>query len=158
MALFKKKKTTSNQTNKIEEEVNNRSIRRMTVKEMIAPTGIDVSSLDHLEIISNVNRYARSFFVANLPRMCTFPELFRSMYMFGDINTSVYINPILESKSQTDLNRVINELETERIMAEDRGNINRARLLAQKRMETEDLRDEIAAGFNKMFEATVVST
>ena len=89
MALFKKKKTTSNQTNKIEEEVNNRSIRRMTVKEMIAPTGIDVSSLDHLEIISNVNRYARSFFVANLPRMCTFPELFRSMYMFGDINTSV---------------------------------------------------------------------
>ena len=64
MALFKKKKTTSNQTNKIEEEVNNRSIRRMTVKEMIAPTGIDVSSLDHLEIISNVNRYARSFFVA----------------------------------------------------------------------------------------------
>lgn len=158
MALFKKKKTTSNQTNKIEEEVNNRSIRRMTVKEMIAPTGIDVSSLDHLEIISNVNRYARSFFVANLPRMCTFPELFRSMYMFGDINTSVYINPILESKSQTDLNRVINELETERIMAEDRGNINRARLLAQKRMETEDLRDEIAAGFNKMFEVTVVST
>ena len=158
MALFKKKKTTSNQTNKIEEEVNNRSIRRMTVKEMIAPTGIDVSSLDHLEIISNVNRYARSFFVANLPRMCTFPELFRSMYMCGDINTSVYINPILESKSQTDLNRVINELETERIMAEDRGNINRARLLAQKRMETEDLRDEIAAGFNKMFEATVVST
>ena len=158
MALFKKKKTTSNQTNKIEEEVNNRSIRRMTVKEMIAPTGIDVSSLDHLEIISNVNRYARSFFVANLPRMCTFPELFRSMYMFGDINTSVYINPILESKSQTDLNRVINELETERIMAEDRGNINRARLLAQKRMETEDLRDEIAAGFNKMFEGTVVST
>ena len=141
MALFKKKKTTSNQTNKIEEEVNNRSIRRMTVKEMIAPTGIDVSSLDHLEIISNVNRYARSFFVANLPRMCTFPELFRSMYMFGDINTSVYINPILESKSQTDLNRVINELETERIMAEDRGNINRARLLAQKRMETEDLRE-----------------
>lgn len=74
MALFKKKKTTSNQTNKIEEEVNNRSIRRMTVKEMIAPTGIDVSSLDHLEIISNVNRYARSFFVANLPRMCTFPS------------------------------------------------------------------------------------
>lgn len=52
--------------------------------------------------------------------------------MFGDINTSVYINPILESTSQNDLNRTINELETERIMAEDRGNINRARLLAQK--------------------------
>ena len=158
MALFKKKAVESNQVNKIEEEVNKRVIRRKTIKEMIAPTGIDASSLDHLEIISNVNRYARSFFVAGLPRMCTFPELFRSMYMFGDINTSVYIKPILESKSQTDLNRVINELETEIYIAEDRHNINRARLLAQKRMETEELRDQIAAGFNKMFEATIVST
>ena len=143
-----KKLEKSNQTDKITEEVNRRIIRRKTIKEMIAPTGIDASSLDHLEVISNVNRFARSFFVANLPRM----------YMFGDINTSVYIKPIQESKSQNDLNRVINELETERIMAEDRGNINRARLLAQKRIETEELRDQIAAGFNKMFEATIVST
>ena len=143
---------------KVEQELKKRIIRKKTIKEMIAPTGIDASSLDHIEIISTTDRFARSFFVANLPRMCTFPELFRDMYMFGDINTSVYINPILESTSQHDLNRTINELETERILAEDRGNINRARLLAQKRMETEQLRDEIAAGFNKMFEATIVCT
>ena len=43
-------------------------------------------------------------------------------------------------------------------MAEDRGNINRARLLAQKRMETEELRDEIASGFNKMYQATIIAT
>lgn len=143
---------------KIQQELGRRIIRKKSIKEMIAPTGIDASSLDHLEIISTTDRFARSFFVANLPRMCTFPELFRDMYMFGDINTSVYINPILESTSQNDLNRTINELETERILAEDRGNINRARILAQKRLETEQLRDEIAAGFNKMFEATVVCT
>ena len=143
---------------KVEQEMSKRIIRKKTIKEMIAPTGIDASSLDHLEIISSTDRFARSFFVANLPRMCTFPELFRDMYMFGDINTSVYINPILESTSQNDLNRTITELETERILAEDRGNINRARLLAQKRMETEQLRDEIAAGFNKMYEATIVCT
>ncbi len=143
---------------KIEQELSKRIIRKKSIKEMIAPIGIDASSLDHLEIISSTNRFARSFFVANLPRMCTFPELFRDMYMFGDINTSVYINPILESTSQNDLNRTINELETERILAEDRGNINRARVLAQKRMETEQLRDEIAAGFNKMYEATIVCT
>ena len=143
---------------KVEQEMSKRIIRKKTIKEMIAPTGIDASSLDHLEIISSTDRFARSFFVANLPRMCTFPELFRDMYMFGDINTSVYINPILESTSQNDLNRTITELETERLLAEDRGNINRARLLAQKRMETEQLRDEIAAGFNKMYEATIVCT
>ena len=143
---------------KVEQELKRRIIRKKTIKEMIAPTGIDASSLDHIEIISTTDRFARSFFVANLPRMCTFPELFRDMYMFGDINTSVYINPILESTSQNDLNRTINELETERILAEDRGNINRARVLAQKRMETEQLRDEIAAGYNKMYEATIVCT
>lgn len=133
-------------------------LHKKTIKELIAPSGIDASNIDHLEIISNVKRYARSFFVSALPRMCTFPELFRDMYMFGDINTSIYITPIQESRSQNELNRTINELETERIVAADRGNINRESNLAQKRYEAESLRDEIAAGFNKLYEASVVST
>ena len=133
-------------------------LHKKTIKELIAPSGIDASNIDHLEIISSVKRYARSFFISALPRMCTFPELFRDMYMFGDINTSIYINPIPESKSQNDLNRTINELETERIVAADRGNINRESTLGQKRYEAEQLRDEIAAGFNKLYEASVVAT
>ena len=139
-------------------EFENDIFKRSTIKDLIAPSGIDVSNIDHLEIISNTKRYARSFFVSTLPRMCTFPELFRDMYLFGDINTSIYITPIKEEKSQNDLNRVINELETERIVAADRGNINRESTIAQKRLEAEQLRDEIAAGFNKLFEATVVAT
>ena len=133
-------------------------LKRQTIKELIAPSGIDASNIDHLEIISNVKKYARSFFVSTLPRMCTFPELFRDMYFFGDINTSIYINPIQEARSQSELNRVINELETERIVAADKGNINRESNLTQKRFEAEQLRDEIAAGFNKLYEASIVST
>mgnify|MGYP005764624731 FL=1 len=133
-------------------------LRKKTIKELIAPSGIDASNIDHLEILSNTTRYARSFFVSSLPRMCTFPELFRDMYLFGDINTSVYINPVPEARSQNELNRVINQLETERIVAADRGNINRESILAQKRLDAESLRDEIAAGFNKLFEASVVAT
>ena len=133
-------------------------LKKKTIKELIAPSGIDTSNIDHLEIISNVTRYARSFFVSTLPRMCTFPELFRDMYLFGDINTSIYINPVQESKSQNELNRVINQLETERIVAADRGNINRESDLGQKRLEAEELRDEIAAGYNKLYEASVVAT
>ena len=125
-------------------------LKKKTIKELIAPSGIDATNIDHLEIISNVTRYARSFFVSTLPRMCTFPELFRDMYLFGDINTSIYITPIPESRSQNELNRVINEIETERIVAQDRGNINRESDLGQKRLEAEELRDEIAAGFNKL--------
>ena len=137
---------------------NSQLLKKQTIKELIAPSGIDASNIDHLEIISNVKKYARSFFVSTLPRMCTFPELFRDMYFFGDINTSIYIEPIQEARSQSELNRVINELETERIVAADKGNINRESNLSQKRLEAEQLRDEIAAGFNKLYEASVIST
>ena len=114
-------------------------LQRKTVKDLIAPAGIDASNIDHMEIISNAKRYARSFFVSTLPRMCSFPDIFRDMYLFGDINTSIYINPIPEARSQNELNRVINELETERIVAADRGNINRESSLTQKRLEAEEL-------------------
>ena len=133
-------------------------LQRKTLKEIIAPSGIDASNIDHLEIISNAKRYARSFFVSTLPRMATFPEIFRDLYMFGDINTSIYINPIKEDRSQNELNKTINVIETERIVAQDRGNINKESDLTQKRLEAEELRDQIAAGFNKLFEASVIST
>ena len=142
------------QNNNDNEEI----LRKQTIKELIAPSGIDASDIDHLEIISNVKRYARSFFISTLPRMCTFPELFRDMYLFGDINTSIYITPVQEAKSQNELNRVINELETERIVAVDKGNINRESILSQKKYEAEQLRDEIAAGYNKLYEASIIST
>ena len=123
-----KKKQESLELQKQHEENKNSKfniLRKKTIKELIAPAGIDASHIDHLEIISNTTRYARSFFVSSLPRMCTFPELFRDMYLFGDINTSIYINPVSEARSQNELNRVINQLETERIVAADTGNINR---------------------------------
>lgn len=131
---------------------------RKNIKDLIAPAGVDASHINHLEIISNKTRYVRSMIVSTVPRMCTFPEFLRGMYTFGDANTSVFITPVSESTSQTALNRTINELESERVVAIDRGNINRERILAQKRIEAEDLRDEIAAGFNKLFEATIVCT
>ena len=146
------------QENLKEEELQNKLLHKKTIKELIAPAGIDASNLDYLKIISNVTRYVRSFYVSSLPRSCTFPELFRDLYMFGDINTSIYINPVSEAKSQNDLNKVITELETERVVASDKGKINRESILAQKRFETEQLRDSIAAGFNKLYEATIVST
>ena len=152
--LEKQRQLNNDYTNPDEYQI----LKKKTIKELIAPSGIDASNIDHLEIVSNITRYARSFFVSTLPRMATFPELFRDMYMFGDINTSIYINPIPESRSQNELNRVINELETERIVAADRGNINRESTIGQKRWEAEQLRDEIAAGYNKLFEASIVST
>ena len=156
MSLFKKREKEEDLEENNEDEY--KVLHKKTIKEIIAPAGIDASRLDHMEIISNVTRYARSFFISGLPRSCMFPELFRSLYMFGDINTSIFIYPISEASSQNDLNKTIVELETERLMASDKGNINRESDVSQKRYETEVLRDQIAAGFNKLYEATIVST
>ena len=156
MAKNKKNKLQVNEELNIEEKYE--LLKKKTIKQLIAPAGIDASNINYLEIVSDTSRYARSFFVADLPRMATFPYLFRSMYEFGDINTSIYINPIHESISQTKLNKTINELETERIVARDRGNINRESLLSQKKAEAEQLRDQLASGFNKLYEASIVST
>ena len=128
------------------------------IKDLIAPAGINASSTNHLEIFSNINKYARTMIISVLPRMCTFPEFLRSMYTFGDINVSVFINPISEAKSQNELNKVINTLESERIVARDRGNINRESELAQKRLEAEELRDAIAAGMDKLYESSIICT
>lgn len=133
MAKNKKNKLQVNEELNIEEKYE--LLKKKTIKQLIAPAGIDASNINYLEIVSDTSRYARSFFVADLPRMATFPYLFRSMYEFGDINTSIYINPIHESISQTKLNKTINELETERIVARDRGNINRESLLSQKKQK-----------------------
>ena len=141
-----------------EENVNFLEKNKKDIKDLIAPDGIDATSTNHLEIISGNTKYARTMMVSVLPRMCTFPQLLRQMYTFGDINVSVFINPISEAKSQNELNRTINELESERIVAADRGNINRESLLAQKRSEAEELRDAIAGGLDKLFESSIVCT
>lgn len=158
--MFGSKKQES--TNEIEsvkkEEVSVLQKNKNSLKDLIAPGGVDASYTNHIEISSARTRYARSMQVANLPRMCTFPEFLRGMYTFGDVNVSVFINPVSESTSQTDLNRTINELESERVVAQDRGDINRERIIAQKRAEAEELRDAIAAGFNKLFDSTIIST
>ena len=161
MKLFNGKKPDDSNKNKENVQEKNEGIitkNKKTLKDLIAPAGVDATNVNHLEIISNRNRLARSMVVSTVPRTCTFPQFLRSMYTFGDANISVFIKPINESASQTDLNRKINELESERIVALDRGDINRERILAQKREETEELRDSIASGFNKLFESSVICT
>lgn len=133
-------------------------INRSTLKDLIAPSGIDASHYDYLEIFSKVSRFARTFYVTTLPRQASFPYFLANIYEFGDINTSVYISPISETTSQNELNKTIVELQSERYVADDRGDINRSSVLSTKQAEAEALRDQIAAGYNKLFEATIVAT
>lgn len=133
-------------------------INKSNLKDLMSPSGIDASHYDYLEIFSKVSRFVRTFYVTTMPRQATFPYFLSGVYEFGDVNTSVYISPIPEPVSQKDLNKTIVELQSERYVAQDRGDINRASVLATKQAEAEALRDQIAAGYNKLFEATIVAT
>ena len=155
-----KKKNNEQSTNVVNNAKQEKSFvdNAKDLKDLIAPSGIDATSTNRLEIVSSTSKYARTMLVSTLPRMCTFPQLLRGMYTFGDVNVSVYITPISEAKSQNELNRTINELESERIVAQERGQINRESSLAQKRAEAEELRDAIASGLDKLFEASIICT
>ena len=91
-----------------EEDRYNSLVRnKKTIKDLIAPSGIDTSNLNHIAIMSSIARYARCHYVSGLPRMASFPYFLRGMYNFGDVNTSVFISPISEATSQNSLNKII---------------------------------------------------
>jgi hypothetical protein len=146
-------------SDELQENKSDLFLNRKDIKDIIAPSGLDASDIDRLEIYSStIKRYARCHYISGVPRMASFPNFLRNMYDFGDINTSVFITPIDEAESQADLNRTIISLESERIFAAKRGDINRERETDDMKIEVERIRDEIAAGFNKLFQASVVCT
>ena len=134
------------------------NLNKSTLHYLLAPSGIDATHYDYLEIFSKISRFARTFYITTIPRQATFPYFLSGIYEFGDVNTSVYITPIPESVSQSELNKTIVELQSERFVAQDRGDINRESVLSTKQAEAESLRDQIAAGYNKLFDATIICT
>ena len=151
-------KEKENRLERNDSEVNVLKQNKSELHDLLAPSGIDATHFDYLEIFSKVSRFARTFYLTTLPRQATFPYFLSGIYEFGDVNTSVYITPIPENNSINDLNKSIVELESERVVANNRGDINRLSVLGTKQAEAESLRDQIAAGYNKLFEATVICT
>ena len=151
-----KAKEQDNLANLQEEEINNLEKNKSSLHDLLAPSGIDATHYDYLEIFSKISRFARTFYITTVPRQATFPYFLAPLYEFGDANTSVYITPIAENSSIKDLNKTIVELESERVVANNRGDINRLSVLGTKQAEAEELRDQIAAGYNKLFDATII--
>ena len=158
MRKLQEQKLKEDQLELANEEVNLLQKNKSDLHDLLAPSGIDATHFDYLEIFSKVSRFARTFYITTLPRQATFPYFLAGIYEFGDVNTSVFINPIPENNSINDLNKTIVELESERVVANNRGDINRLSVLGIKQAEAESLRDQISAGYNKLFEATIICT
>ena len=126
--------------------------------DIILPSGIDATNYDHIEIFSKVARYTRTFYISSVPRMATFVDFLESMYDFGDINVSVHIEPIDEAESQKSLNKYLSDVESEMIDANKKGDNNRYADLNLKHSEADRIRNEIASGFNKLYDVSVICT
>ena len=120
----------------------NLTLNQSTLHDLLAPSGIDATHYDYLEIFSKIPRFARTFYVTTIPRQATFPYFLSGIYEFGDVNTSVYITPVPESQSQNELNKTIVELQSERFVAQDRGDINREATLSTKQAEADAAHDK----------------
>ncbi len=131
---------------------------RFNMKELICPFKVDLSSLNHLKFLSQIPQFIRSFFVSTLPRFLNFSESLRPLYNFPNTNTSVYVYPMNEGIAQSNLNTIINQLEAERLNAIKLGDEAKEKVLSQKKLEAEALRDEISTRFNKLFEVSIIST
>ena len=55
------------------DEVNRLEQNKSTIHDLMAPSGIDCSHFDYLEIFSKVSRFARTFYITTIPRQATFP-------------------------------------------------------------------------------------
>ncbi len=131
---------------------------RTSIRDLICPFNIDTRDLNHIKFLFKVPKYVRSFFIVTLPRFLKFGEFLRPLYNFGNINTSVFISPIDNGVSQSNLSIVISNLESERNDPINHNNSVRNKASTQKMLEAEILRDEIAANLNRLFEINVVST
>ncbi|MGE5474244.1 MAG: VirB4 family type IV secretion system protein [Ignavibacteriales bacterium] len=161
--MASKEKKKNNSENNPDKEVKSTSSHvqkpaQNTIKDLICPFEIDINSLNHIKMVSSASRYVRTFFVNTLPRFLKFGEFLKPLYNFGNTNTSIFIKPISESMSQGNLNQIINDLEIELTKEFDPDNPNQSVFITQKKLEAENLRDEISTKFNHLFEITVISS
>jgi len=61
-----------NQSELENSEKSNIMSNQKDLKDLIAPSGIDATNINHLEIISSIKRYARCHYISGVPRMATF--------------------------------------------------------------------------------------
>lgn len=139
------------------EEVKKSVKGKVTFKELIAPKTIDPNNNSFLAIINSKEVLCRTFYVSDFPRRATFAYTFEPLYKFKNTIVSTFVEPKRDGKVVNDLNDVIDELDTERLMALGK-NRNRARTLSRKMAEAEELRDDVDSGENEMFDISFLVT
>lgn len=132
---------------------------RKTVKELIAPNGVNPNPLDHMIIDDNGEElYTMCFYIDKLPKNPTFASTFSVLFNFPGVTSSVFVDPLVAGKSQKMLDRRVVILDTERRAAEKGEDRNKFRKISAKLQDAEKWASDIEAGDNMLFEVAFLFT
>ena len=126
---------------------------RKSVKEQIAPIGVNPNPLDFMVLIDNeTNIFTLCYYIHKMPKHTTFATTFSALFNYPNVTSSVFISPMLDGKASKLLDKRITSLETELIAARKAGDVNRIRKLELKTQETSNWARDIESGHNSLFE------
>lgn len=165
MRFFKRKKETkadvniqdNNKKEKIdlnaEDEESLFEKRKRTLEDLIAG---DYDFTTPTQMAIGDGQFAKNLYVAFLPNSVNFASTFHSLYDFGNIDTSIMINPIDNETAKAELSKLRTNLAVEYLTAG--GSLNRMDDMEAKVQEAARLREEIRDGINKLYDVSIIST
>lgn len=123
-----------------------------SIREKIAPDGINASLLDYFVINDGgKNVYVRNFYIDKLPREATFSVTFHKLLNFPNATSSIFIKPLVDGEAIKELDAQINSLGSEEDIALEKKDENRARKMRGKVTEAEEWAKSIDSGQNNMY-------
>jgi len=127
---------------------------RKSIKDLIAGEHIDFTEDPRFGTVGD-KYYAKNVYVGLLPNQVNFASFLHPLYNYGNIDTSIFINPVDNETAKAELSKLKTNLEVELYSAEGS---NRMDDMLVKVHEARRLRSEVRDGLNKIFEVSIQAT
>lgn len=151
----KKKQKVSNNTEKNESSI----FSGGSIKYLVSPNGVNPNPNGYTIIHDNgKDIYVRCFYIDKMPTRSVFAYTFSDLFQFSNSTISVFINPMMEGKASKEMDNNIMSLESEKDIAIDKGDRNRARRVGKKLSQAEYWAEAIETGENKVFNVAFLIT
>lgn len=127
------------------------------LRKLITPDAINPAPNGYVVLVDSGREiYERSFTISAMPKKVKFNHTFSGLLDFPSCTSSVFVNPISDKEMSRKLDRQINSLESEYILAD--GNTNRQRKLLGQFKETNTWADQVESGEEKFFDVGFLFT
>ena len=132
---------------------------RKTVRNLIAPLGVQPNPLNYMIVEDNgVELYTMCFYIDKLPRMSEFASTYAALFNAPGVTSNVFIDPMVDGQSSKQLDKRIIQLDAEQIAAEREGDRNRYRKVSAKMHDAEQYANDVESGDNRLFNVAFLFT